>query len=156
MFLVSKFEIGCLVTLFCELTKHKMDRLMFRDVLHNQFDMTDDLIMDRGQSIRGSRTIQPIGPRQFYNRSIIVKVIMITIIMIITIIIIVCFTYYMSAESGLRYILNSDLRPIRKLNFNSFPDRKDIESSRAVSGKRQYDDINRRIGIIIVQRAVID
>lgn len=28
--------------------KNKLDRIKFRDVLHNQFDMTDDLIMDRG------------------------------------------------------------------------------------------------------------
>lgn len=27
--------------------KNKLDRIKFRDVLHNQFDMTDDLIMDR-------------------------------------------------------------------------------------------------------------
>lgn len=25
-----------------------MDRLKFRDVLHNSFDMTDDILMDRG------------------------------------------------------------------------------------------------------------
>jgi len=29
-------------------TKTKLDRAKFRDVLHNQFDFTDDLIMDRG------------------------------------------------------------------------------------------------------------
>lgn len=26
-----------------------MDRLKFRDVLHNSFDMTDDILMDRGK-----------------------------------------------------------------------------------------------------------
>lgn len=29
-----------------------MDRLKFRDVLHNSFDMTDDILMDRGILVR--------------------------------------------------------------------------------------------------------
>ncbi len=28
----------------------RMDRLKFRDVLHNSFDMTDDILMDRGKN----------------------------------------------------------------------------------------------------------
>jgi len=36
------------MNIFKQQTKTKLDRPKFRDVLHNQFDMTDDLIMDRG------------------------------------------------------------------------------------------------------------
>jgi Ca2+-binding EF-hand superfamily protein len=43
----NRFEIESLLTLFKQQTKTKLDRPKFRDVLHNQFDMTDDLIMDR-------------------------------------------------------------------------------------------------------------
>lgn len=38
------------MNIFKQQTKTKLDRPKFRDVLHNQFDMTDDLIMDRGGS----------------------------------------------------------------------------------------------------------
>jgi len=38
------------MNIFKQQTKTKLDRPKFRDVLHNQFDMTDDLIMDRGDS----------------------------------------------------------------------------------------------------------
>jgi len=45
----SKTEIEALLSMFRELTKNsgKLDRTMFRDILHNQFKMTDDIIMDR-------------------------------------------------------------------------------------------------------------
>ena len=48
---VNKHEIEALLTMFRELTKHtgKLDRTMFRDILHKQFKMTDDIIMDRGE-----------------------------------------------------------------------------------------------------------
>ena len=45
---VNRFEIESLMNIFKQQTKTKLDRPKFRDVLHNQFDMTDDLIMDRG------------------------------------------------------------------------------------------------------------
>lgn len=38
------------MNVFKQQTKTKLDRPKFRDVLHNQFDMTDDLIMDRGDT----------------------------------------------------------------------------------------------------------
>ena len=38
------------MNIFKQQTKAKLDRPRFRDVLHNQFDMTDDLLMDRGDS----------------------------------------------------------------------------------------------------------
>ncbi len=39
-----------LLTMYKTITKNqdRMDRLKFRDVLHNSFDMTDDILMDRG------------------------------------------------------------------------------------------------------------
>jgi Ca2+-binding EF-hand superfamily protein len=43
----NKFEVECLTKLFTEQTLTKLERSKFRDVLHNEFDMTDDLIMDR-------------------------------------------------------------------------------------------------------------
>lgn len=44
----NKFEVESLIALFKQQQmKNKLDRVKFRDVLHNQFDMTDDLIMDR-------------------------------------------------------------------------------------------------------------
>jgi Ca2+-binding EF-hand superfamily protein len=38
-----------LLNFYKKLTKNldKMERLKFRDVLHNSFDMTDDILMDR-------------------------------------------------------------------------------------------------------------
>ncbi|CAF0826021.1 unnamed protein product [Didymodactylos carnosus] len=45
----SKQEIESLCTIFRHLTKNadKIDRNRFRDILHNTFDMTDDILMDR-------------------------------------------------------------------------------------------------------------
>jgi len=48
MYTVNRLEIESLMSIFKQQTKAKLDRPKFRDVLHNQFDMTDDLIMDRG------------------------------------------------------------------------------------------------------------
>jgi hypothetical protein len=70
LLLVSKQEIESLCTIFRHLTKggdkgknmkltfffsiiafkllEKIDRTRFRDILHNTFDMTDDILMDRG------------------------------------------------------------------------------------------------------------
>ena len=47
---VNKTEIEALITIYKGITKNqdRMDRLKFRDVLHNSFAMTDDMIMDRG------------------------------------------------------------------------------------------------------------
>lgn len=43
-------EIEALLNIYKTITKNqdRMDRLKFRDVLHNSFDMTDDILMDRG------------------------------------------------------------------------------------------------------------
>ena len=48
--LVTKQEIESLINIYKSITKNlnRMDRLKFRDVLHNSFDMTDDILMDRG------------------------------------------------------------------------------------------------------------
>jgi len=45
----QKPEIEALLQMYAELTKKtgKLDRTRFRDILHNQFQMTDDIIMDR-------------------------------------------------------------------------------------------------------------
>lgn len=45
----NKTEIDALLTIYKTITKNldRMDRLKFRDVLHNSFDMTDDILMDR-------------------------------------------------------------------------------------------------------------
>lgn len=43
----SKFEIECLLKRYRELAKHKIDRGIFRDVLHNDFHITEDIILDR-------------------------------------------------------------------------------------------------------------
>jgi len=45
----QKCEIEALLSMYAELTKNtgKLDRTRFRDILHNQFKMTDDIIMDR-------------------------------------------------------------------------------------------------------------
>ena len=51
LFAVSKFEIECLLKKFRELTKTKLERTKFRDILHKDFDMTDDIIMDRGLGV---------------------------------------------------------------------------------------------------------
>lgn len=71
LLLVSKQEIESLCTIFRHLTKggdkgisrwwfllildiliEKIDRNRFRDILHNTFDMTDDILMDRGMFYR--------------------------------------------------------------------------------------------------------
>lgn len=48
----TKREVESLLRIYVELNKgnygHKFDRAKFRDVLHNTFNMTDDMIMDRG------------------------------------------------------------------------------------------------------------
>ncbi|ELU15013.1 hypothetical protein CAPTEDRAFT_207746 [Capitella teleta] len=45
---VSKFEIECLLGLYkAACSKGKMDRNRFRDFLHREFSMTDDILMDR-------------------------------------------------------------------------------------------------------------
>ena len=49
---VSKAEVENLLTIFRELVpgqKGKMDRTKFRTVLHNTFQMTDDILMDRSK-----------------------------------------------------------------------------------------------------------
>ncbi|RNA32891.1 EF-hand calcium-binding domain-containing 1 [Brachionus plicatilis] len=45
----GKNEIEALLNIYKTITKNqdRMDRLKFRDVLHNSFDMTDDILMDR-------------------------------------------------------------------------------------------------------------
>ena len=51
VFVVCKFEIECMLRYFKELTKNKLDRTGLRDILHNSFRLTDDIIMDRGRPI---------------------------------------------------------------------------------------------------------
>ena len=53
IFTVSKCEIEAQLQNFRKLTnqKSKMERLTFRDVLHNSFGITEDLFMDRGTEI---------------------------------------------------------------------------------------------------------
>ena len=50
--IVTKREVESLLRIYVELNKgnygSKFDRAKFRDVLHNTFNMTDDMIMDRG------------------------------------------------------------------------------------------------------------
>merc|ERR1711976_1108106 len=43
----NKFEIECLLKIYRAMAKGKMDRTLFRDILHNEFSMTDDILMDR-------------------------------------------------------------------------------------------------------------
>jgi len=50
VYAVTRLEIESLMSIFKQQTKARLDRPKFRDVLHNQFDMTDDLIMDRGNT----------------------------------------------------------------------------------------------------------
>ena len=49
-FSVSKEDVERLLTMYGALTAGgtRLDRNKFRDVLHNTFDMTDDILMDRG------------------------------------------------------------------------------------------------------------
>ena len=52
IFLVTKVEVENLLTIFRDLVtsqKTKMDRTKFRTVLHNTFQMTDDILMDRSK-----------------------------------------------------------------------------------------------------------
>ena len=47
---VSKDEVDKLLDMWSLITAGgtRLDRNKFRDVLHNTFDMTDDILMDRG------------------------------------------------------------------------------------------------------------
>lgn len=45
---VSQTEVVQLLTKYCEMTRDRIDRVMFRDLLHDHFDMSDDFFMDRG------------------------------------------------------------------------------------------------------------
>lgn len=55
---VKKSEVECLIKLFNKLVAESssrfaaagFDRNMFRDILHSAFGMTDDMIMDRGET----------------------------------------------------------------------------------------------------------
>lgn len=50
-FSVEKQEIEKLITMFANITgglNNKLDRTKFRDILHISFNMTDDILMDRG------------------------------------------------------------------------------------------------------------
>lgn len=52
-FAVQKHEIEKLIVMFNKYTEgctnRKLDRLKFRDILHDMFGMTDDMLMDRGE-----------------------------------------------------------------------------------------------------------
>lgn len=52
-FSVKKHEIEKLIYMYQELVKnsppsYKIDRSKFRDLLHQHFEMTDDILLDRG------------------------------------------------------------------------------------------------------------
>jgi len=48
-FAVSKTEVDALTDCYYSLFEgNKMDRNQFRDILHRKFNMTEDLLMDRG------------------------------------------------------------------------------------------------------------
>lgn len=57
---VNKSEVECLIKLFNTLVAESsnrfaavgFDRNMFRDALHSAFGMTDDVLMDRGETDR--------------------------------------------------------------------------------------------------------
>ena len=46
---VSQEEVVQLLTKYWEMTRDRIDRVMFRDLLHDHFDMSDDFFMDRGE-----------------------------------------------------------------------------------------------------------
>lgn len=48
---VTRQEVENLLSIFREeaIAKDKLDRTKFRDILHNTFRMTDDILMDRGK-----------------------------------------------------------------------------------------------------------
>ena len=49
LFVVSKCEVEALINCYYSLFDGvKMDRNQFRDILHRTFNMTEDLLMDRG------------------------------------------------------------------------------------------------------------
>ena len=49
--LVSQDEVSRLLALFEENSKNeKMDRSKFRDILYNNFGLTEDILLDRGNS----------------------------------------------------------------------------------------------------------
>ncbi|XP_014675016.1 PREDICTED: EF-hand calcium-binding domain-containing protein 1-like isoform X1 [Priapulus caudatus] len=43
----NRLEVEELLKIYRKLTPEKLDRTKFRDVLHNTFNMTDDILMDR-------------------------------------------------------------------------------------------------------------
>lgn len=43
----TRHEVEALVIMYNKLTNTKLDRAKFRDLLHNTFNITDDLLMDR-------------------------------------------------------------------------------------------------------------
>ena len=43
----TKHEVEALVVMYHKLTPSRLDRARFRDLLHNTFNITDDLLMDR-------------------------------------------------------------------------------------------------------------
>ena len=56
---VTRQEVENLLSIFREecVNKEKLDRTKFRDILHNTFHMTDDILMDRGKrSCRRTRS----------------------------------------------------------------------------------------------------
>lgn len=63
---VNKSEVECLIKLFDTLVAESsnrfaavgFDRNMFRDTLHSAFGMTDDMIMDRGETDRSKKDVR--------------------------------------------------------------------------------------------------
>lgn len=55
-FSVQKAEIEKLLSMYNKYVEgsanKKLDRLKFRDILHDMFGMTDDMLMDRGMIIK--------------------------------------------------------------------------------------------------------
>lgn len=63
---VNKSEVECLIKLFDTLVAKSgnrfaaigFDRNMFRDALYSAFGMTDDMIMDRGETNRSENDVR--------------------------------------------------------------------------------------------------
>jgi len=50
----SQKEVECLLYIYRGLTQDRIDRVTFRDLLHDHFAMSDDFFMDRGKKERHS------------------------------------------------------------------------------------------------------
>merc|ERR1711976_88955 len=64
----NKFEIECLLKIYrASMAKGKMDRTLFRDILHNEFSMTDDILMDRVFKAFGKANDSIVNAEEWVN-----------------------------------------------------------------------------------------